>query len=160
MVADFVGSGWNFPVCTDATDTVALARGVRDIEQAIEIILRTAPGERPMRPEFGCRIHDHLFAPTNSATAAAIAHDVRHALELWEPRVDVLDVRVRFDDVDLGTFYIDVRYQVRADNSARNLVFPFYVIPDEATPGPPDDDRTILGAPGAVRTPLPLLDAR
>ena len=66
MTADFIGAGWNFPLGVDATSRVGLARQARDIEQAIEIILRTAPGERPMRPEFGCRIQDHLFSPTNA----------------------------------------------------------------------------------------------
>lgn len=131
MTVDFIGAGWNFPLQADATNAIALATHVRDIEQAIEIIIRTAPGERPMRPEFGCRIQDHLFSPTNEATAAAIAHDVRRALEMWEPRIDVEDVRVLFDARDLGTFYIDVSYRVRGDNDERNLVFPFYVIPEE-----------------------------
>lgn len=130
MAADFIGAGWNFPLQVDATSGIALATQVRDIEQAIELILRTAPGERPMRPEFGCRIQDHLFSPTNAATAAAIAHDVRSALELWEPRIDVGEVRVGFDK-EPGTFYIDVGYRVRGYNDERNLVFPFYVIPDE-----------------------------
>ncbi|OBJ40581.1 baseplate protein [Mycolicibacterium mucogenicum] len=131
MSADFIGAGWNFPLSVDATSRVALATQARDIEQAIEIILRTSPGERPMRPEFGCRIQDHLFSPTNGATAAAIAGDVRAALDQWEPRIDVEDVRVGFDQADLGTFYIDVVYVIRGDNDERNLVFPFYVIPDE-----------------------------
>ena len=131
MTADFIGAGWNFPLRVDPTNAIALARRVRDIEQAIEIIIRTAPGERPMRPEFGCRIQDHLFAPINQATAAAIAYDVRSALELWEPRIDVQDVRVGLEGHEQATFYIDVTYRVRADNSERNLVFPFYVIPDE-----------------------------
>ena len=73
MAVDFIGAGWNFPLQVDATNAIALATQVRDIEQAIEIIIRTAPGERPMRPEFGCRIQDHLFSPTNEATAASIA---------------------------------------------------------------------------------------
>jgi uncharacterized protein len=131
MTVDFIGAGWNFPLQVDATSGIALATQVRDIEQAIEIILRTAPGERPMRPEFGCRIQDHLFSPTNEATASAIAHDVRSALEEWEPRIDVEDVRVGFDAAELGTFYIDIGYRVRGYNDERNLVFPFYVIPDE-----------------------------
>jgi phage baseplate assembly protein W len=134
MSVDFIGAGWNFPLGVDATSRVALATQIRDIEQAIEIILRTAPGERPMRPEFGCRVQDHLFSPTNAATAAAIANDVRAALDLWEPRIRVEDVRVGFDHTDIGAFYIDVRYRVRGDNDERNLVFPFYVIPDEPTP--------------------------
>ena len=131
MTADFIGAGWNFPLGVDATSRVGLARQARDIEQAIEIILRTAPGERPMRPEFGCRIQDHLFSPTNAATAAAIADDVRAALDMWEPRIDVEDVRVGFDGIESGTFYIDILYRIRGDNDERNLVFPFYVIPDE-----------------------------
>jgi uncharacterized protein len=131
MIADFVGAGWNFPLQVDATGGIALATQARDIEQAIELILRTAPGERPMRPEFGCRIQDHLFSPTNTTTAASIAHDVRSALELWEPRIDVEDVRVGFDQQELGTFYIDVGYRIRGYNDSRNLVFPFYVIPEE-----------------------------
>ena len=131
MPADFIGAGWNFPLSVDATSRVALATQARDIEQAIEIILRTSPGERPMRPEFGCRVQDHLFSPTNATTAAAIASDVRAALDRWEPRIDVADVRVGFDQAELGTFYIDVVYVIRGDNDERNLVFPFYVIPDE-----------------------------
>ncbi len=133
MSVDFIGAGWNFPLGVDATSRVALATQLRDIEQAIEIILRTAPGERPMRPEFGCRIQDHLFSPANVATAAAIANDVRSALDMWEPRIRVEDVRVGFDHTDIGAFYIDVRYRVRGDNDERNLVFPFYVIPEEPT---------------------------
>jgi phage baseplate assembly protein W len=135
MRPDFIGAGWNFPLQVDATSGIALATQVRDIEQAIELILRTAPGERPMRPEFGCRIQDHVFSLTNEATAAAVANDVRAALEQWEPRIDVEDVRVAFDREEFGTFYIDVGYRVRGDNDERNLVFPFYVIPDEPRVG-------------------------
>ncbi len=131
MTADFIGAGWNFPLGVDATSRVGLARQARDIEQAIEIILRTAPGERPMRPEFGCRIQDHLFSPTNAATAAAVANDVRAALDMWEPRIDVEEVRVGLEGSAIGTFYIDILYRIRGDNDERNLVFPFYVIPDE-----------------------------
>ncbi len=94
---DFVGAGWAFPLATDATGGVALVVREREIEEAIRLILATAPGERPMRPEFGCRVHDHVFAPINAATAGAIAHDVRYALEQWEPRIDVQDVLVSFD---------------------------------------------------------------
>jgi phage baseplate assembly protein W len=132
---DFIGAGWNFPLQVDPTDAIALATEVRDIEQAIELIIRTAPGERPMRPEFGCRIQDHLFSPMNDATLAAIANDVRRALEVWEPRIDVADVRVLFNRHDLGMAHIDVGYRIRGYNDERNLVFPFYVIPDE--PGAP-----------------------
>ncbi|MBX7432765.1 GPW/gp25 family protein [Mycobacterium sp. Y57] len=149
MTPDFIGAGWSFPLGLDPTNAFALVTQARDIEQAIELIIRTAPGERPMRPEFGCRIQDHLFSPTNETTRAAIAHDVRSALQLWEPRIDVEDVRVEFDEHHQGMFYIDVGYRIRGDNDDRNLVFPFYVIPDE--PGEPRVvDRPPVPAPNGA----------
>ncbi|MFZ1912294.1 MAG: GPW/gp25 family protein, partial [Propionicimonas sp.] len=93
---DFVGAGWSYPLGTDATGGVALVTRDREIEQAIRLILGTAVGERPMRPEFGCRIHDHVFNAASSATAGQIAYDVRQALDRWEPRIEVLDVGVSF----------------------------------------------------------------
>lgn len=128
---DFVGAGWAFPLATDATGGIALVVREREIEEAIRLILATAPGERPMRPEFGCRVHDHVFAPINAATAGAISNDVRSALEQWEPRIDVLEVLVSFDQADAGTLYIDIHYSIRGFNDTRNLVFPFYTIPEE-----------------------------
>ena len=125
----FVGAGWAFPLATDATGGVALVVREREIEEAIRLILATAPGERPMRPEFGCRVHDHVFAPINASTAGAIASDVRYALEMWEPRITVHDVLISFDDADLCTLYIDIHYSIRGINDPRNLVFPFSFIP-------------------------------
>ena len=94
-----------------------------------------------MRPEFGCRVHDHVFAPINASTAGAIAHDVRDALETWEPRIDVIDVLVSFERAEAGTLYIDIHYSIRGFNDPRNLVFPFYVIPEE-----PESAATIAAA--------------
>jgi Bacteriophage baseplate protein W len=130
MGIDFIGAGWSYPLGTDATGGVALVTREREIEQAIRLILGTACGERPMRPEFGCRIHDHVFGPANSATAGQIAYDVREALERWEPRIEVSEVNVSFDAIESGTLYIDVGYEIRGLNDPRNLVFPFYVIPE------------------------------
>ena len=131
MDIDFVGAGWSFPLATDATHSIGLVTGDREIEQAIRLILGTACGERPMRPEFGCRIHDHVFGPATSATAGQISYDVRQALERWEPRIDLLDVSVSFEALETGTLYVDVGYRIRGTNDPRNLVFPFYFIPDE-----------------------------
>jgi uncharacterized protein len=131
MNHDFVGAGWAFPLGVDATGGIALVTGEREIAESIGLILRTAPGERPMRPEFGCHVHDYVFAPATSATAGGIAFAVRSALEQWEPRIDVLDVRVNFDAAEQGLLYIDISYRIRSFNDTRNLVFPFYTIPDE-----------------------------
>jgi phage baseplate assembly protein W len=126
---EFIGAGWAFPVRTDATGGIALVRHTKEIEESIRLILATEPGERPMRPEFGCAVQDYVFAAADASTAGDIAYVVRVALERWEPRIDLQDVVVLFDDVDDGLLYIDIRYSVLGTNDPRNLVFPFYVIP-------------------------------
>jgi phage baseplate assembly protein W len=130
----FVGSGWAFPLRTDATGSVALVGGERELIESIHLILATAPGERPMRPEFGCAIHDLVFAPADSATAGKIAYEVRVALTRWEPRISLTDVVVTFDQAWRGRLNIALSYSVRGDNDPRNLVFPFYVIGSHDTP--------------------------
>lgn len=131
MNVDFVGAGWAFPLGTDATGGVALVTRDVEIQESIQLILGTALGERPMRPEFGCRIHDRVFGVATSSLAGQLSGDVREALVRWEPRVDLLDVSVSFDQIAAGTLYIDIAYQVRGMNDPRNLVFPFYVIPEQ-----------------------------
>jgi phage baseplate assembly protein W len=133
---DFVGAGWAFPVGTDATGDVALVAREQEVDQAIRIILGTAPGERPMRPEFGCRIHEHVFGPANGSTAGQIAYDVREALERWEPRIAVDRIDVLFDEAVQGRVHIDVRYRIADHTDPRNLVFPFYVIPEHELAAP------------------------
>ncbi|GIF07189.1 GPW/gp25 family protein [Actinoplanes siamensis] len=133
MAEQFIGNGWAFPLRVDSTGGIALVSREREIAEAIRLILATAPGERPMRPEFGCGVHDYVFAPADENTAGRIAFEVRRALDRWEPRIDVADVVVGFDDEDAGVLYIDVRYTIRGTNDPRNLVFPFYVIPSHDT---------------------------
>ena len=129
MTEQFIGRGWAFPLRVDATGGIALVTREQEIEEAIRLILGTSPGERPMRPEFGCRIHEYLFASADSETANAITREVRAALGRWEPRIEVSEVLVSFDGLDHTLLYIDVRYSIKATNDRRNLVFPFYVIP-------------------------------
>jgi phage baseplate assembly protein W len=136
MSEEFIGNGWAFPLRTDATGGIALVSREREIEESIRLILGTSPGERPMRPEFGCRVHDYVFAPADAETAARIAADVRIALERWEPRIDLDGVIVTPDPLDQTVLYIDVRYSVGTTNDPRNLVFPFYVIPAEESAAP------------------------
>jgi phage baseplate assembly protein W len=134
MRDDFVGTGWAFPLGVDATGRIALAGGERDIEQAIQLILRTYPGERPMRPEFGSRLRDWVFDGGNEANAGEIADEVRRALLRWEPRIAVYDVLVTADEVDPSVLYIEIQYLIRTTNDPRNLVFPFYTIPRAEEP--------------------------
>ncbi|WP_136709746.1 GPW/gp25 family protein [Agromyces sp. H66] len=137
MSQEFVGRGWSFPVHADANGRIALSSDAREIEESIRLILSTAPGERPMRPEFGCAVHDYVFAPADATTAGAIGDAVRTALAFWEPRIDVTGVAVTFDRADQGMLLIDVGYAIRGSNDPRNLVFPFYVIPDRSSEGTP-----------------------
>ena len=142
MSSEFIGRGWAFPLRTDATGRIGLVDGSRELEEAIRLILGTAPGERPMRPEFGCSIHDMVFAAPDSTTAGRIAHEVRVSLLRWEPRIEVLGVDVSYEAIDQGALLIDIRYQAARSNDPRNLVFPFYVIPEEAGAGSGDPAAT------------------
>ena len=128
---DFLGVGWAFPVGVDARGRIALARQERDIEEAIRIILLTPKGQRMMRPEFGCRIHDLLFAPNDATTAGLAAYYVEDALGMWEPRIAVHEVNARPDAINPNRLLIDIRYEVLATHDSRSLVFPFYRIPGE-----------------------------
>jgi phage baseplate assembly protein W len=131
MSEEFIGAGWAFPLRTDNRGGIALATGDRELEESMRLILATAPGERPMRPEFGCAVHDFVFAPADATTAGRIAYEVRAALERWEPRVEIVEVEVTVDPVAAATLWIEIRYTRRGTNDPRNLVFPFYVIPSE-----------------------------
>lgn len=131
MAEEFIGSGLAFPLRADVTGNLALASGERKIDESIRLILGTAPGERPMRPEFGCRIHDYVFAPADASTAGLIAREVRTSLARWEPRIELEDVDVRPALHDRSVLYVDLRYRIKHSNDPRNLVFPFYVIPAE-----------------------------
>lgn len=128
---DFLGSGWKFPPRLDAQGRIELIHQEQDIEEAIRIILRTHPGERPLRPEFGTNLHRLQFAPNDASTAGLATRYVEEALTRWEPRIEVARVEAEPDPRDPSRLMIDIRYRVRVTNSERNLVFPFYVIPGE-----------------------------
>jgi len=127
MSNDFLGIGWNFPVALDGGGQIKLAREEESIRQSIWMILDTSPGERVMRPDFGCGLHDLIFGVNNAGTANAIAVAVREALGTWEPRIDVLDVFATPDTANDGLLLIEISYQVRTTNSRFNLVYPFYL---------------------------------
>jgi uncharacterized protein len=130
-VTEIIGSGLAFPLQVDRRGGIALARDETDIEQAIELILATAPGERPMRPEFGCGVHDFVFDTIDASTIGKMELAIREALDRWEPRVIVETVEFDLDEVSEGRLIIDIGYRIRVTNTIRNLVYPFYVIPAE-----------------------------
>lgn len=127
MSKPFLGVGASFPVRLDP-DSHGLARAEYEesVRQSIWIILGTAKGERMMRSDFGCGIHDLVFANLSSATIGRVNREVHDALLRLEPRIDVLNVSVSADDTG-AVLLIDIDYEVRATNNVFNLVYPFYL---------------------------------
>src|SRR5687768_9264477 len=118
-MADILGVGWAFPVGVDARGRIALARRERDIEEAICMILLTPKGQRVMRPEFGCQIHDLIFAPNDATTAGLAAYYVEEALAFWEPRIRLLDVSAAPDPAAGERLLITIRYEIKATYDKR-----------------------------------------
>ena len=124
---EFLGQGLAFPLQINQQGGLALAKGVTDIEQAIQIILGTIPGERMMRPEFGARIHELVFAPDNASTRRLAAYFVEEALGRWEPRINVIEVNVSSEPGRQGALMIEIQYQVKDTYDERSIVYPFYL---------------------------------
>lgn len=129
--ADFIGKGIAFPMRVDGTGGIAMTRGADDLSASIAVILSTALGERPMRPDFGCAIWEHMFDPVTFMTLSLMVDAVEGALAQWEPRIDVSNVESEIDPDNPGRVLFHIDYTVRATNDRRNLVYPFYVIPFE-----------------------------
>lgn len=125
--AQLLGQGWKYPFTLDERGEVALSAGEDDIQEAIWMILSTAFGERLMHPDFGCGIHDLVFAPNNTGTAGLARFYVDDALVRWEPRIDVEEIEVQADPAQPELLLISVSYRVRTTDSRYNLVYPFYL---------------------------------
>src|SRR5215468_25052 len=126
MADEFLGRGWSFPIAVNGGRIVEIGQDDK-IRQAIEVILRTAPGERVTRPDFGCGIHDLVFESFSNDVLGRVISAVGEALATWEPRIDVLDVNAQQDADQPNRLLIEIDYQVRSTNSRLNLVFPFYL---------------------------------
>ena len=124
---EHLGVGWKFPVRINSKGGFSYSRYEDDIEEAIWLILGTAKGERQTVFRFGSGIHEYVFAPNNPATRGNIANQVRQALTEWEPRIDVLDVRVESSSGEPNRLLIRVDYRVRSNNAYHNMVYPFYI---------------------------------
>ena len=124
----FLGVGWSYPVRVDGDGGISLeTQHEEKIRQAIWIILATARGERVMRPDFGCGIHDLVFAVNSPGTAGRVAGEVRQALVQWEPRIDVIDVRAETPPEARNYLLLRIDYRIRTNNAFYNLVYPFFL---------------------------------
>lgn len=124
---EFLGVGWSFPVAFNRVGgDVALVAYARDVKEAIRIILRTAPGERAMRPDFGCGINEMVFEEISTTTMFAVEARIRDALTVYEPRIELLGIHVDPFQAMSGILLITIDYRVRRTNQTDNLVYPFY----------------------------------
>lgn len=130
-LSGFLGQGWRFPPAVDGAGGMAMTIGEKDIEASIRVILATAKGERVMRPEFGSIIQDFVFSPNNATTHGLLAYHVTAALRQWEPRIEIVRVDAAADPKEPAQVRIEIGYRVKATNDERNLVYPFYLIPQE-----------------------------
>ncbi len=124
---DFLGVGWKFPLQVTPGGKIAQARYEQRIEESIYLILSTARGERVMLPQFGCGIHDLVFAPNNATTLTVVVQTVRQALVAFEPRIDVLDITAESAPEEPNLLLIRINYRIRVNNALGNLVYPFYI---------------------------------
>ena len=125
---EFLGKGWKFPISVDdASNSISVSEHEQNIRESILVILGTAKGERVMRPDFGCGIHDHVFDVVNVSTLGQIESSVKEALERWEPRIETIDVNTSSHELDRGKIAISIDYKVRTTNNEFNLVYPFYL---------------------------------
>lgn len=127
IITDILGAGLRFPFGVDRRGGIAMSRHEKDIEESIRIILGTSQGERRMRPLFGCRIHELVFAPNNATTWGLMQQYVEEALGWWEPRIEVLSVDVQPDPEDRSRLLVNILYRIKASSDKRSLVYPFYL---------------------------------
>lgn len=124
---EFLGRGWSFPLqITPDLGQVSAVAYEEDIKQSIYIILSTAKGERVMRPDFGCGIHDLVFDAITVSLVTDIQNSVTDALREFEARIDVLKVDVDTSQAAEGRLIINLDYRNRTTNQRDNFVYPFY----------------------------------
>lgn len=126
-MAEFLGQGFKFPLRLNGRGGLSYVSGEQSITEAIWLIISTPLRSRIMEPEFGCNIHDFLFATATPNNIAAIVHGVQQALLRFEPRIDVLDVQAHSHPDTANVLLVNIDYRVRANNALHNLVYPFYI---------------------------------
>ena len=127
----FLGRGLASTLQVNGRGEIALVGGEQDIEQSIRVILSTRPGERVMRPRFGCRGNELLFEPRDVATETLLRQYVVEALTMWEPRIEVLAVEVFTDPEFDGAMFVEIQYAVSTTHNQRSIVYPFFLVGQE-----------------------------
>ncbi|MCP2163330.1 GPW/gp25 family protein [Goodfellowiella coeruleoviolacea] len=127
MSEDFLGTGWRFPILPDEAGRLGYAEGEQSIEHCLRALLLTGVGERVMRPDFGTRAQESVFAPGSVQHLRDLENSVAEAVRAHEPRVALDEVRAEADPGDESRVTVSVVYRIRRSNTKANLVFPFYL---------------------------------
>lgn len=125
---EFLGKGWSFPPAFKSGGFgVATVSEEEDVKQSLEIILSTAPGERVMRPDFGCNMRSMLFEPLNTTVITYMRDQIEKAILYHEPRIDLKRVAMNTANASKGVVLIEIDYSIRTTNSRQNFVYPYYI---------------------------------
>ena len=123
-----MGTGWNFPPLFDETyQTMVMVSDEEDIAQSLYIILSTMPGERVMRPDFGCNLQGLIFETLDKRTQRIIVDRISMAILNFEPRVTLDEVKVKMDKSIEGLVEVNLHYTIMKTNVRTNIVYPFYI---------------------------------
>lgn len=123
----FLGIGWKFPITVGQALKIQMSSYEENIRESILIILGTKKGERVMRPDFGCGIHDFAFESISSLTLGQMKLSITEALSKYEPRIELINLEISINDIENGMLNINIFYRVISTNNRFNLVYPFYI---------------------------------
>jgi len=124
----FLGRGWSFPPkFKTISKTIEMVTDEEDIQQSLNLLLSTTPGERIMKPEYGCDLQSMVFAQLDSHTEQEIISMITDAILMFEPRITLEEVEVDSSDMLDGKLFIKIDYTIRKINIRTNIVFPFYL---------------------------------
>jgi phage baseplate assembly protein W len=134
MSEPFLGTGWRFPILPDEAGRLGYAVGEQSIEHCLRVLLLTATGERVMRPDFGTKAQESVFAPGSVQNLRDLERSIVEAVRTYEPRVELDGVRAEADPADESRVTVTVEYRIRRTNTKANIVFPYYLGLTGSTP--------------------------
>ncbi len=125
---NFLGKGWCFPPEFGSNGSnVKMVEERTDVEQALRILFSTALHERLNRPEYGCDLKSFMFEEINNALILKVQRMIIKAIDEFEPRIDLLNMEITESATTARLLLIQIEYRIKAENSAHNMVYPFYL---------------------------------
>tara|TARA_B110000240_G_C13512661_1_gene460746 strand:+ start:7943 stop:8356 length:414 start_codon:yes stop_codon:yes gene_type:complete len=124
----FLGRGWGFPpTFSKEKADIEMVSKEEDIRQSLIIFFNTKLGERIMRSDYGCIVHNYMFEKSDLDVYEQLAFELKQSIRIYEPRVIVHNVHASKSDAINGLIHLEVVYEVHSTNVRDNIVFPFYL---------------------------------